>query len=58
MALDQKRARSFGVLYLITFATSIPAALLYDPALRHPVGFVAGSGNVNKIFSARCWSCC
>jgi hypothetical protein len=27
--LDQKRARVFGVLYLITFATSIPAALLY-----------------------------
>ena len=50
MALDQKRARIFGVLYLVTFATSIPAALLYDPALRHPVAFVAGSGNVNEIY--------
>jgi hypothetical protein len=52
MALDQKRARIFGVLYLITFATSIPAALLYEPALRHPVAFAAGSGNVNKIYLA------
>ncbi len=50
MALDQKRARIFGVLYLVTFATSIPAALLYEPALRHPVAFVAGSGNVNQIY--------
>ena len=50
MTLDQKRARAFGVLYLLTFATSIPALLLYEPALRHPVGFVAGAGNVNKIY--------
>jgi Domain of unknown function (DUF4386) len=47
---DQKRARVFGVLYLVTFVTSIPALLLYEPALRHPVGFVAGSGNVNQIY--------
>jgi Domain of unknown function (DUF4386) len=52
MALDQERARIFGVLYLMTFATSIPAALLYEPALRHPAAFVAGSGNVNKIYLA------
>ena len=50
MALDQKRARWFGVLYLITFVTSIPALLLYEPALRHPVAFAAGSGNVNNIY--------
>jgi hypothetical protein len=47
---DQQRARTFGVLYLITFITSIPALALYEPALRHPVAFVAGSGNVNKIY--------
>jgi uncharacterized protein DUF4386 len=47
---DQQRARTFGVLYLLTFITSIPALALYEPALRHPVGFVAGSGNVNKIY--------
>ena len=50
MSVDQTRARVFGILYLATFATSIPALVLYEPALRHPVGFVAGAGNVNKIY--------
>ena len=50
MSVDQKRARWFGVLYLLTFITSIPALALYEPALRHPVAFVAGSGNVNNIY--------
>ena len=50
LSLDQKRARIFGALYLITFVTSIPALLLYEPALRHPAGYIAGSGNVNKIY--------
>jgi uncharacterized protein DUF4386 len=50
MSLDQKRARVFGVLYLVTFVTSIPALALYEPALRHPVRFIAGSGNVNQIY--------
>ena len=30
MSLDQKRARVFGVLYLITFVTAIAAVLLYQ----------------------------
>src|SRR5580765_6839846 len=50
MTLDQKRARWFGVLYLLTFVTSIPALVLYEPALRHPVAFISGGGNVNKIY--------
>ena len=49
MSLDQKRARVFGVLYLITFVTSIPALLLYEPVLRHPVGYIAGAGHDNRI---------
>src|SRR5213595_3725958 len=49
MSLDQKRARWFGVLYLITFVTSIPALLLYEPALRDPVGYIAGGGNDKRI---------
>ena len=44
MSSDQKRARVFGALYLITFVTSIPALWLYEPALRHPAAFVAGAG--------------
>jgi Domain of unknown function (DUF4386) len=49
MTLDQKRARWFGVLYLITFLTSIPALLLYEPALRDPVGYIAGGGHDKRI---------
>ena len=49
MSLDQKRARVFGVLYLLTFVTSIPAALLYQPVLDDPVGYVAGAGQNNQI---------
>jgi hypothetical protein len=50
VSVDQKRARWFGVLYLLTFITSIPALLLYEPALRHPVGYIVGGANVNKIY--------
>ena len=49
---DQKRARWFGVLYLITFVTSIPAALLYRPAVSHPVAYIAGSGHDTQILFA------
>ena len=49
MSLDQKRARWFGVFYLLTFVTSIPALLLYEPALRHPVAYIAGAGHENQI---------
>src|SRR5207342_2264792 len=52
MTLDQKRARVFGVLYLITFVTSIPALALYEPALRHPVLFIAGAGHDNQVLLA------
>lgn len=49
MALDQKRARIFGVLYLITFVTSIPGLLLYETVLRHPVSYIAGSGHDKQV---------
>jgi hypothetical protein len=46
---DQQRARAFGVLYLITFVTSIPALWLYQPVLDDPVGYIAGAGHNNRI---------
>ena len=49
MTLDQKRARVFGVLYLITYVTSIPALLLYQPVLDDPVGYIAGGGHDGQI---------
>src|SRR4051812_45111115 len=52
VTFDQKRARVFGVLYLITFITSIPALLLYQPVLDDPVGYIAGAGQNNQILFA------
>src|ERR671926_355195 len=49
MSLDQKRARVFGVLYLITFITSIPALALYQPVLDDPVGYIAGGEHDGQI---------
>jgi hypothetical protein len=49
VSLDQKRARVFGALYLITFATSIPAAFLYRPVLDDPVGYIAAAGHDHRI---------
>jgi uncharacterized protein DUF4386 len=49
VSLDQKRARVFGVLYLITYVTSIPALALYQPVLDHPVAYVAGAGHDTQI---------
>jgi uncharacterized protein DUF4386 len=49
MSQDQRRARIFGVLYLITFATSIPALALYETVLRHPVAYIAGAGHDKQV---------
>jgi hypothetical protein len=46
---DQQRARVFGVLYLITFVTSIPALILFQPVLDDPAGYIAGAGQNNRI---------
>jgi uncharacterized protein DUF4386 len=50
--LDEARSigRMFGVLYLITFITSIPALWLYQPILDDPAGYIAGAGHDNRIF--------
>jgi uncharacterized protein DUF4386 len=48
-AETRRIARTFGALYLITFATSIPALWLYQPALDNPAGYVTGAGHNNKI---------
>lgn len=52
METDQRNARIFGVLFIITFLTSIPAALLFQSATDDPTGFIAGSGNENLIYLA------
>ena len=52
MKEDQRLARIFGILYLVTFVTSIPALPLYEPALRNPASYVAGGGHDAKILFA------
>jgi hypothetical protein len=37
------------VLFLITFVTSIPALLLYQPVLDDPIGYVTNGGSDNQI---------
>ena len=47
---DQQRARVFGVLFLLTFITSIAALSLFQPVLDDPVRYVAGAGQSNRIY--------
>jgi hypothetical protein len=46
---DQKRARWFGVLYLITFLTSILGLALYETVLQHPRSYMAGAGHDKQV---------
>ncbi|HEY2316847.1 MAG TPA: DUF4386 domain-containing protein [Solirubrobacteraceae bacterium] len=49
MSRDQTRARWFGVLYLITFVTSISALALYETVLRHPERYIVGAGHDTQV---------
>ena len=50
MADDQRHGRIFGVLFIITFITSIGALALFQPVLDDPVGYIAGDGKDNQIY--------
>jgi hypothetical protein len=53
MEADQRIARIFGILFIVTFLTSIPAALLFDSVvLDDPAGFIAGSGSDTLVYVA------
>jgi hypothetical protein len=47
---DQRHARIFGVLFIITFITSIAALALFQPVLDDPVGYITGGGQDNQIY--------
>ena len=47
-AEQQRIARTTGVLWILTFVTSITAYLLYDPVL-DDAGFVTGTGSEAKV---------
>ena len=50
MADDQRHGRIFGVLFILTFVTSISAVLLFQPVLDDPAGYIAGDGKDNQIY--------
>jgi len=50
MTDDQKHARIFGVLFIITFITSIAALALFQSVLDDPAGYIAGGGKDNEIY--------
>ena len=50
MDADRRRSLAAGVLFLLTFATSIPGALLYGPVLNDP-RFVLGEGAVGPVLA-------
>jgi Domain of unknown function (DUF4386) len=50
MAADQRNARIFGVLFLITYVTSIGALVLFQPVLDDPAGYIAGGGKDSQIY--------
>ena len=43
-------ARLFGVLFIITFITSIAALALFQSLLDDPAGYIAGGGKDNQIY--------
>jgi hypothetical protein len=50
MADDQRAARIFGVLFIITYITSIGALALFQSVLDDPAGYIAGGGKDSQIY--------
>jgi hypothetical protein len=49
---DQRHARIFGLLFIITFLTSIPAYLIFESVLDDPAGFIGGDGSMGWLYFA------
>src|SRR5688572_23410005 len=47
---SQRIARLFGILFLLTFVTSIAALALFQSVLDDPAGYIAGGGKDNQIY--------
>ena len=52
MTDDQRHGRIFGVLFIITFLTSIPAYLIFESVLDDPAGFIGGDGGTGWLYFA------
>jgi Domain of unknown function (DUF4386) len=49
---SRRLSRATGILWLITFAASIPALYVFEPVLDDPVGYVASGDHNTRIFLA------
>ena len=47
---DQRHGRIFGILFIITFITSISALALFQSVLDDPAGYIRGGGKDNQIY--------
>ena len=47
---DQRHGRIFGVLFIVTFITSIGALALFQPVLDDPAGYIEGGGKDKQIY--------
>ena len=47
---SQRIARIFGILFLLTFVTSIAALALFQSVLDDPAGYIAGGGKDSQIY--------
>ena len=47
---DQRHGRTFGVLFILTFITSIGALALFQSVLDDPAAYIAGGGKDNQIY--------
>ena len=52
MTDDQRHGRIFGVLFILTFLTSIPAWLLFHDILDDPAAYIAEDGKDNVMYLA------
>ena len=50
MSPSRRISLSFGVLFLITYITSIAALFLFQPVLDDPAGYIAGAGSDSRIY--------
>ena len=50
MSPSRRISLVFGVLFLITYITSIAALFLFQPVLDDPAGYIAGAGSDSRIY--------
>jgi hypothetical protein len=49
---DQRHGRIFGLLFIATFITSIPAYLIFESVLDDPAEFIGGDGSMGWLYFA------